>query len=226
MSPSPLTKQLLEADQDHLHRQGVVPVLTIDLADSTRELLTAIRDGGMKWVEIALRTAESQRAIEIGRESFRGEMKLGAGTVLSPEQYDAMVGLGVSFIVSPGASDKLLDKYDEIFWPFYPGAATVTEVMRLHGRGFRAVKFFPAESSGGVEFLKSVHAILPDMQFMPTGGISDNNLDSYLQLPNVLCVGGSWMAPADLVRQGEWDEIKHRVESTCELVKQIRSTDV
>jgi len=133
---------------------------------------------------------------------------VGAGTLVTPEDVRAAKAAGATFGVSPGATDALLAACEEEDLPLLPGAATATEAMRLLSRGYDMLKFFPAEASGGAPALKAIGAPLPQITFCPTGGISPANASAYLSLPNVLCAGGSWVAPKELVSRGDWAGIE------------------
>ena len=183
----------------------VIPVLVVDDAAVARPLAEALVEGGLPALEVTLRT---DAALDVIREMSRVEGGVvGAGTLLTPRDVAAAVDAGAEFGVSPGATDRLLDACEEAGLPLLPGAATASEVMRLHERGYRVQKFFPAEASGGAAALKAIGAPLPQVSFCPTGGVSLSNARDYLTLPNVLCVGGSWVAPSDAVRDGAWDRV-------------------
>ena len=184
----------------------VVPVLVIDDADRAVPLARALAEGGITVMEVTLRTAAALEAIERVRAEVP-EMLVGAGSVASPEQVDAVCRAGASFLVLPGAPPRLLDAALDTGRPVVPGASTVTEIMVLADRGVRLVKFFPAEASGGAGFLSACSGPLPQVRFCPTGGVTPQNAESYLRLPNVPCVGGSWVAPADAVAAGDWSRI-------------------
>jgi 2-dehydro-3-deoxyphosphogluconate aldolase/(4S)-4-hydroxy-2-oxoglutarate aldolase len=132
---------------------------------------------------------------------------VGAGTLLTPRDVAAAVNAGAKFGVAPGATDKLLDACEEADLPLLPGAATASEVMRLYERGYSIQKFFPAEANGGAPALKAIAAPLPQVKFCPTGGVSLKNAKDYLSLGNTLCVGGSWVAPKNLISAADWDAI-------------------
>ena len=184
----------------------VVPVLVIDSVASALPLARALVDGGLPVLEITLRTPA---ALEIIR-AIGGEIEaavVGAGTVLTPQQYRDAARAGARFVVSPGATPALLDVAGASSVPFLPGAGTSSEVMRLLERGYGCLKFFPAEPAGGVAYLQALAAPLPDARFCPTGGIDAARAPAYLALPNVVCIGGSWVAPRDLVAAGDWPAI-------------------
>jgi 2-dehydro-3-deoxyphosphogluconate aldolase/(4S)-4-hydroxy-2-oxoglutarate aldolase len=189
-----------------LEDQPVIPVLKIgELADAV-PLARALVSGGLPAIEITLRTPDAIDAIRLVASEVPDAI-VGAGTVLSPRHYDEAVDAGAKFIVSPGTTQELLDTARDASVPFLPGAITPSEIMALREEGFSILKFFPAEQSGGAAFLKSLASPLAGMRFCPTGGISLKNAKDYLSLSNVACVGGSWVAPDELVAAGEWEKI-------------------
>ncbi|MDR2309691.1 MAG: 2-dehydro-3-deoxy-phosphogluconate aldolase [Brucellaceae bacterium] len=186
--------------------QTVIPVLLIDKAQDAVPLARALAKGGLPAIEITLRTTAALDAIRAVAEEVP-EAIVGAGTILNASHYEQAVRAGSQFIVSPGVTDAILDAADQSTIPLLPGCATASEVMSLRERGYTHVKFFPAEQAGGAPYLKALSSPLAGTFFCPTGGISISNAMSYLQLPNVLCIGGSWIAPKELVNDGKWDEI-------------------
>lgn len=184
----------------------IIPVLVVDDVAHARPLAEALVAGGLPALEVTLRT---QAALDVIREMAKvpGGV-VGAGTLLTPADVQAAKEAGATFGVSPGATDKLLDACEEADLPLLPGAATATEAMRLLERGYTMLKFFPAEASGGAPALKSIGAPIPQISFCPTGGVSMKNANEYLSLPNVLCAGGSWVAPKDAVESGDWARIE------------------
>jgi 2-dehydro-3-deoxyphosphogluconate aldolase/(4S)-4-hydroxy-2-oxoglutarate aldolase len=183
----------------------VIPVLVIDDAASAADLARALVKGGLPALEVTLRTPAALEAIRAMADVEGGVV--GAGTLLTPADVKAAKAAGAKFGVSPGATPRLLDACAEADLPLLPGAATATEVMTLLELGYSVQKFFPAEASGGAPALKSIGGPIPQVRFCPTGGISLKNARDYLTLPNVMCVGGSWVAPAGLVAAGDWDAI-------------------
>ncbi len=183
----------------------IVPVLVVKDPAKARPLAQALVDGGLPALEVTLRTPA---ALEVIREmaQVKGGI-VGAGTLITPDDVTAAVEAGARFGVSPGATDALLDACEAAGLPLLPGAATATEAMRLLARGYDMLKFFPAEASGGAPALKAIGAPLPQISFCPTGGVSPANAANYLSLPNVICAGGSWVAPADLVAAEDWAAI-------------------
>ncbi|ACM27755.1 2-dehydro-3-deoxy-phosphogluconate aldolase [Agrobacterium rhizogenes] len=186
-----------------LKLQPVVPVLVVEDAKSAVPLARALVAGGLKAIEITLRTAGALDAIRAVAEEVEGA-EVGAGTILNVTQWDAAVAAGSKFIVSPGTTQELLDVARTSDVPLLPGAATASEVMALREEGYKVLKFFPAEQAGGAAYLKALSSPLAGTLFCPTGGISLKNAHDYLSLPNVICVGGSWVAPKELVAAGDW----------------------
>jgi 2-dehydro-3-deoxyphosphogluconate aldolase/(4S)-4-hydroxy-2-oxoglutarate aldolase len=184
----------------------VIPVLTIDRLADAVPLAQALVAGGLRLLEITLRTECAVDAMAAIAGEVEGAL-VGAGTVLRVEQLHAVRRAGAHFAVSPGATPRLLDAAPDGGVPLLPGAATASEVMGLLERGYRFMKFFPAVPAGGVPFLKSLAAPLPEARFCPTGGITAETAPAFLALANVACVGGSWMVPADAVRAGDWGKI-------------------
>jgi 2-dehydro-3-deoxyphosphogluconate aldolase / (4S)-4-hydroxy-2-oxoglutarate aldolase len=180
----------------------VVPVLVIEDAASAADLARALVKGGLPALEVTLRTPAALDAIRAMADVEGGVV--GAGTLLTPADVKAAKAAGAKFGVSPGATPRLLEACAEEGLPLLPGAATATEVMTLLELGYTVQKFFPAEASGGAPALKSIGAPIPQVRFCPTGGISLKNARDYLTLSNVMCVGGSWVAPAGLVAAGDW----------------------
>lgn len=186
--------------------QTVIPVLLIDKAADAVPLARALAKGGLPAIEITLRTSAALDAIRAVAEDVP-EAIVGAGTILNATHYEQAVAAGSKFIVSPGVTDAILKAADNSPVPLLPGCATASEVMSLRERSYTHVKFFPAEQAGGAAYLKALSSPLAGTFFCPTGGISLSNAMNYLTLPNVLCIGGSWIAPKELVTDGKWDEI-------------------
>lgn len=189
-----------------LRLQPVVPVIVIDDAKSAVPLARALVAGGLKAIEITLRTPAALDAIRAVAEEVEGGVA-GAGTVLDAKQWEAAAKAGAKFVVSPGAGPSLLDAADQSDVPLLPGAVTASEVMHLRDRGYSVLKFFPAEQAGGAAYLNALASPLSGISFCPTGGISLKNARDYLSLPNVVCVGGSWVAPKQMVAEGNWEGI-------------------
>ncbi|WP_341233300.1 bifunctional 4-hydroxy-2-oxoglutarate aldolase/2-dehydro-3-deoxy-phosphogluconate aldolase [uncultured Sulfitobacter sp.] len=193
----------------------IVPVLVVHDVAHARPLAEALIAGGLPALEVTLRT---DAALEVIAEMAKVEGGVvGAGTLLTPDDVKRAVDAGAKFGVSPGATDILLQAAEDLDLPMLPGAATASEAMRLLERGYDMLKFFPAEASGGAPALKSLASPLPQIRFCPTGGVSTANAESYLSLPNVVCAGGSWVAPDALVRKGDWAAITELARAASQL---------
>lgn len=185
----------------------VIPVLTIEAADHAVDLARALAAGGLRLLEITLRTGAALPAIERIARSVP-EAVVGAGTVLDAAQMKSAGDAGARFLVSPGSTEALLEAAAQGSVPLVPGCATASEAMRLQAAGWHFVKFFPAEPAGGIPYLKALSEPLPGVRFCPTGGVNPDNARTYLGLKNVGCVGGSWVAPRQMVEAGEWSGIE------------------
>lgn len=194
----------------------VIPVVTVRGAEDAVPLARALAAGGLPAVEVTLRTPGSLAALEAIAKNVP-EAIAGAGTVLSKGQAKAAADAGAAFLVSPGATEDLIAGILDIGIPWLPGAATASEAMRLREAGFFRQKFFPAEQAGGAAMLKGWGAPLPDIVFCPTGGITAANAESYLSLPNVGCVGGSWVAPGNLIAEKNWAAIEKLAKAAAAL---------
>lgn len=183
----------------------VVPVLVIDDLSHAKPLAQALVAGGLPALEVTLRTACALDAIRAMAEVPGGVV--GAGTLLTPADVKAAKAAGATFGVSPGATDRLIAACEDEGLPLLPGAATASEIMALLEKGYTVQKFFPAEQAGGAAYLKSIGSPIPQVSFCPTGGISLKLAPDYLGLKNILCVGGSWVAPKDAMARGDWAEI-------------------
>lgn len=193
----------------------VIPVLVVDDATHAQPLAEALVRGGLPVLEVTLRTPA---ALDVIAEMARVEGgHVGAGTLLTPADVEAAKAAGATFGVSPGATDQLLDACEANDLPLLPGGATATEAMALLERGYRVQKFFPAEVSGGAPALKAIGSPLPQISYCPTGGVSPKNALDYLSLSNVLCVGGSWVAPKAAVTAGDWAEIERLAAKAAQL---------
>jgi 2-dehydro-3-deoxyphosphogluconate aldolase/(4S)-4-hydroxy-2-oxoglutarate aldolase len=184
----------------------VIPVLTIERTADAVPLARALAAGGLKVIEVTLRTKVAIEAVRAIAAEVP-DCVLGVGTVVKPADIAAAVGAGAKFLVSPGTPPDLAAALADAAVPVLPGCATVSEAMALSARGFKVLKFFPAEASGGIAWLKSVAAPLAEAKFCPTGGIDIKNAKAYLSCPNVVAVGGSWVAPKDAIASGDWARI-------------------
>ena len=199
--------RVLGTGRDLLTISPVIPVVVIDEVDDAVPLARALARGGVRIMEITLRTPAGLGAIERVAAEV-SETTVGAGTVTTPEEAGAARAAGARFLVTPGSTDRVLAAALDTGLPLLAGAATLTEILRLREQGQQVAKFFPAEAAGGTEYLKAVAGPVPDMSFCPTGGITPGNAAEYLALPNVGCVGGSWLTPRAEVRAGNWTEIE------------------
>jgi 2-dehydro-3-deoxyphosphogluconate aldolase/(4S)-4-hydroxy-2-oxoglutarate aldolase len=188
------------------NRAPVVPVLVIQDASTARPLAEALVAGGLPALEVTLRTPAALDVIRAMSQVAGGIV--GAGTLLTPQDVRAAKAAGAKFGVSPGATDALLKACEDEDLPLLPGAATATEAMALLERGYTVQKFFPAEANGGVSALKAIGAPIPQVSFCPTGGVTPQNAEAYLALGNTICVGGSWVAPNNLIVAQDWSAIR------------------
>ncbi|WP_110668898.1 bifunctional 4-hydroxy-2-oxoglutarate aldolase/2-dehydro-3-deoxy-phosphogluconate aldolase [Salinicola halophilus] len=205
-----MTAQLPASQTDRVdaicRSTAIIPVLVIERLDHAVPLAKALVEGGLNVLEVTLRTEAAVEAIRRIREALP-QVTLGAGTVLSVEQYRACEALGVDFVVTPGTTPTLFEYGARSDVPLLPGVATVSEVVTGWEHGYRRFKFFPAEANGGAKALKSFAGPLPEAQFCPTGGVTVDNAEDYLALPNVMCVGGSWMVAKSLIDAEDWEGI-------------------
>jgi 2-dehydro-3-deoxyphosphogluconate aldolase / (4S)-4-hydroxy-2-oxoglutarate aldolase len=194
-----------------LDRVPVVPVLTIERATDAVPVATALVAGGLDVLEVTLRTEIALEAV-VRIASEVPQAVVGVGSVIDPAQFALAAQAGARFAVSPGVTAELEEAASMAGLPWLPAAQTVSEVLDLRGRGFRMLKFFPAEQSGGPEFLRALFHPVPDVRFCPTGGITAANAHRYLSLPNVSCVGASWPASAKLIANAKWDQIRKHAQ--------------
>ncbi|MFF5470335.1 bifunctional 4-hydroxy-2-oxoglutarate aldolase/2-dehydro-3-deoxy-phosphogluconate aldolase [Streptomyces achromogenes] len=210
---SPLPRS---ADPSLLDLAPVLPVVVLADAADAVPLARALVAGGLPAIEVTLRTPAALEAIR----AIAGEVPeavVGAGTVVSPEQVGAVTAAGARFLVSPGWTESLLTAMRASGVPYLPGVSTASEVVALLERGVREMKFFPAQAAGGTAYLRSLAGPLPQARFCPTGGIGPTTAPEYLSLPNVGCVGGSWMVPAEAVAAREWGRIEELARAAAGL---------
>ena len=190
-----------------LRLSPVMPVVVIEDAERAPDLARAFLRGGIRVIEVTLRTPAALRAIEaISRAE--PDISVGAGTVLSTSDLQSAANAGAAFAISPGCTVPLLDAGREAPIPYLPAVATPSEVMMGLAAGYRFFKFFPAEAAGGIPMLKSFAGPFPEVRFCPTGGITQSTVRSYLELPNVLCAGGTWLSPAEALAARDWARIE------------------
>ncbi len=194
----------------------VVPVVVIEKLEDAAPLARALYNGGLKALEITLRTPIAAEAVKLMKEAVP-EAYVGTGTVIDKATFNASVEAGADFMVSPGVNDELLALAKDTDIPFLPGAATPSEVMKLASQGFKFLKFFPAEAAGGTAMLKSIGGPLPQVTFCPTGGISLETAPNYLALSNVICVGGTWMLDKQLIENKDWQAIEALARQASEV---------
>ena len=202
-----------------IEKLGVVPVVVLNNAKDAKPLAKALCEGGLPCAEVTFRTAAAKDSIKIMTDEYP-DMVVGAGTVLTTEQVDEAVEAGAKFIVSPGFDPEIVDYCLDKDIPVFPGCATASEVAVK--RGLKVVKFFPAETSGGIKAIKALAAPYVGIRFMPTGGINAGNLSDYLSNDCIIACGGSWMVKGSMVESGEFDKIEQMTKEAVELVNKIR----
>jgi 2-dehydro-3-deoxyphosphogluconate aldolase/(4S)-4-hydroxy-2-oxoglutarate aldolase len=207
--PQPGLEQLLL-------RAPVVPVVVISRLEDAAPLARALVAGGLPAIEVTLRTAAALEAIRIIAGEVEGA-EVGVGTVLNPSQLEQARQAGARFAVSPGATRELLDAAETSGLPLLPGVATASDAMALIARNYRFAKFFPAEPAGGAPYLKALAQPLPQLRFCPTGGVTLESAAKYLSLPNVICVGGSWMLKPDVIAAQDWAAVTAACRHAAEL---------
>lgn len=190
-----------------IQKLGIVPVVKLDSVEDAKPLAQALIDGGLPCAEVTFRTDAAEESIRIMASEFP-EMLVGAGTVLTTEQVDRAVNAGAKFIVSPGLNPKIVKYCVDKGIPITPGCANPSDIEQAIELGLDVVKFFPAEAAGGLNMIKAMSAPYVNMKFMPTGGITEKNLLSYLDFPKIIACGGSWMVNDALVKNGEFDKIR------------------
>ncbi|UOS40170.1 bifunctional 4-hydroxy-2-oxoglutarate aldolase/2-dehydro-3-deoxy-phosphogluconate aldolase [Helicobacter pylori] len=184
----------------------IVPVVVIENIKDAVPLAQSLVEGGIHIIEVTLRSSCALEAIELIAKNVP-KMRVGAGTILNPTQLEQAQNRGAEFLISPGLTIKLLEHAKKKDIPLIPGVSSSSEVMQSLELGYNALKFFPAEYCGGVKLLNAFNGPFKEVKFCPTGGISADNMRSYLNLENVLCVGGSWLTPKNLIQNKEWDKI-------------------
>ena len=204
--------------EEFLAISPVVPVVVIDDAEDALPLAKALLEGGIRIIEITLRTSAALDAIKIIANELP-EICVGAGTVNSVNAIQNAANAGAKFLVSPGATKTLLDSAHYHDVPLLPGAITPSEAMTLQEQGYTILKFFPAEAAGGTKMLKSLSGPLPDIKFCPTGGINASNIKEYLTIKNVICAGSSWITESDLIKNKNWSEITRRAREVLAMLE-------
>jgi 2-dehydro-3-deoxyphosphogluconate aldolase/(4S)-4-hydroxy-2-oxoglutarate aldolase len=194
----------------------VMPLVIIDAVADAVPMAEALVAGGLPVIEVALRTPQALAAVEAIATRVP-QARVGVGSVIDPQQFARSRDAGARFAVSPGATPALESAAQASGLPWLPAAQTVSEVLALRERGHRMLKFFPAQSSGGVAFMRAIAGPVPDVQFCPTGGVAAETAGAYLALANVACVGGSWLTPSALVSARDWDAIRQLAASASGL---------
>ncbi len=184
----------------------IIPVVVIENIKDAVPLAQSLVEGGIHIIEVTLRSSCALEVIELIAKNVP-KMRVGAGTILDPTQLEQAQNRGAEFLISPGLTIKLLEYAKKKDMPLIPGVSSSSEVMQALELGYNALKFFPAEYCGGVKLLDAFNGPFKGVKFCPTGGISIDNMHSYLNLENVLCVGGSWLTPKNLIQNKEWDKI-------------------
>ncbi len=189
---------------------SIIPVCTIDNPERAVPLALTLQDCGIHVIEITLRT---QGAFTAAENVINGcpDIAVGIGTVTATDQLDQAQQIGAQFCVSPGMTERLVNKAGQLKLPYLPGVSSVSEVMAAREMGLGYLKFFPAESAGGIGTLRVFHELFPGTRFCPTGGLNENNAGDYLRLDNVFCLGGSWLAPRKMIDAGDWEGIKKTI---------------
>ena len=201
---------------DILKLGPVMPVIVIDSADKAELLADALLAGGIRTAEITLRTPAAIKAIEKMARNCP-DITVGAGTVRTARDAQIAADAGSRFVGSPGTTSSILEGCQSAGLPLLPGAASVSEMMALAEQGYSVQKFFPANAAGGISFIKSLTTPLPDLTFCPTGGITEITAPDWLALPNIVCVGGSWIAPQALIESGDFAKITNRARVAAHL---------
>ncbi len=208
---------------DEVYGKGIVAVLTVEDEKHAVPAAKALLKGGISAIELVMRTPVSQAALKsIATEV--PEAMIGVGTLLSPDQVETARDLGGTYGVAPGFNPQVVRKAASLGFPFAPGVATPSEIEAAVADGCRILKLFPAEPLGGLKYLKAMHAAYKhlNLQYIPLGGVSEANLKDYLEAPEVLAIGGSWIAPGNLLKEENWDEITRRAEAAYAVFRQVR----
>jgi len=209
---------------DVLHevlRCGIVPVIVLDDAQDAAPVATALRAGGITVMEVTFRTDAAEQAIA-NVASQVPDMLIGAGTVLNVGQMERAVGAGAKFIVSPGSNEELIRHAVASGIPIFPGVVTPSEIMMGLKHGLEIFKFFPAELSGGLKAIKALSPVFPNIKFIPTGGINEENMRDYLENPSTAAIGGSWMATSKMIKNGEYEKITRKSADAVDILNSVR----
>ena len=199
-------RQNLSLIDDFCTQSPIIPVVAIASSTDAIPLANALLEGGIKVIEITLRTNAALESIQLIAQQLP-QMKVAAGTVLNPLQYQQAIDAGAKFVISRGITETLLDKGQDNPVPLLPGISSASELMQALDKGYSRCKFFPAEAAGSIAMLKALNGPFSQVKFCPTGGITPENATAFLALSNVICVGGSWLSPNKLIEQQDWSAI-------------------
>lgn len=219
----PHTKKNISSMELLLGDTHIIPVVTIDSASHALPLAQALARGGFKVIEITMRTEEALGAIKIIKENMT-DICVGAGTVLNVADIEKATDSGADFLVSPGSTSALLLAGKQSGLPLLPGASDASGIMLCLEHGFETIKFFPAEAAGGIKAINAFHGPFHQVRFCPTGGVGMDNLAAYLSSPAVICVGGTWIATREDIRNNNWELITQRATQAVSLIQQIQKT--
>lgn len=200
-------------------QQKVVPVIIISDYEDTMPLCEALYNGGLKSIEITLRTKDALKSVETAAKKLPKDACIGVGTIKNKQQLIDSKNAGAQFAVSPGSTEKILVGAKEVGIPLLPGTITPSEILQAYELGYDFVKFFPAELFGGAKVIKGYSSPLSEISFCPTGGVNLNNIDDYLSAKNIVCVGGTWIASDDLVKAKNWKAIEENAKKAFELTR-------
>ena len=198
----------------------VMPVLVLEEVGLALDLAAALQAGGVQVLEVTLRTPRALEAVSAIRQSFP-DLLVGAGTVIHADQFAEVRDAGAQFAVSPGCTERLVAAAESSGLPYLPGVMTPSEVLLALEYGYRSLKLFPANGNASVKMLKSFKGPFTGIRFCPTGGVTPDNLLNFLRLPNVACVGGTWLAPSNLIRARAWDQITQLAAEACALASSM-----
>lgn len=205
-----------------LRDAGILPVVTVDGVDQARRLADALLEGGLRSIELTLRTPVALEAIAAIKRASP-EVVVGAGTVLTPQQIRQAIDVGADFLVTPGTPAAMADALAHAPVPVVPGGATPTEFLALMARGFRVCKLFPASAVGGLAMVRGLAAPLAGLVLCPTGGITQDTAARFLAEPNVACIGGSWMVPGQWLAEGAWDQVRQASAQAAAIARAARA---
>jgi len=205
-----------------IREMGIVPVIKLEKPEDARALGRALVEGGLLIAEVTFRTAAAPAAIRLLRKEYPS-LLVGAGTVTTPDQVKAALEAGASFAVAPGFNPRIAELFMAAGLPFVPGVNSPTQVELALEKGLTLLKFFPAEASGGVKMLKSLHGPYTEASFVPTGGVEASNLASYLALPYVAAIGGSWMVKEEIIAGASWAEVAKLSAEAVSLARAARA---